>query len=572
MATMTPPTLRDNAVDTNNATEAKILQHKTSIHLTTESQDDFTVLHCPETCAVAQERVSSSAPLPLASTSSGNAQEMAGSKGGELRKTESEGITKTENEGGIPPRPVEQHSASPPRERVNGANKLLETKSEGSVVRRLSQTLLSMPESVKSLVSPRQRRNSSSGENEASFTYSDIASDVEDGDSDTADPARDKTVADTSRFCPRIQVGRLMGAIRRRTSKKEAQKEEEETPTQKQWNDLSKYLQTLNLRNIKLLPHVIEPPSGTFCPALGEGKEADVVRIDVLKRFNSRKLPHLLVFTNIDGKEAKFIYKQDDDISMDVAVVRLFEYSNEAWRQEGLNTRIRTYNVVACPDNTGFVEVVPGKTMLSYHAKEVDELLGCDCRKWAAFYYSMLAVMVVTCAFDITDRHHNNVMLAPEGDIVLIDLSASLGKKAPLDKGLMINPIYFPDRFKKVGDMLRTKRSEAGVCAQSEDFVECGCSKAEKLMDLMPGSRWSDLEAAAMKSYYALYNNRDLGALLKEAGYKMPKAMRFLTLLNERKHRPQIKEGLRNDIVGTMDRNETVNKMVASLSSALSLN
>jgi hypothetical protein len=49
-----------------------------------------------------------------------------------------------------------------------------------------------------------------------------------------------------------------------------------------------------------------------------------------------------------------------------------------------------------------------------------------------------------------TDRHHNNVLFTPDGELALIDLSASLGKEAPMDKALRINPIYIPERLKNI--------------------------------------------------------------------------------------------------------------------------
>jgi hypothetical protein len=45
------------------------------------------------------------------------------------------------------------------------------------------------------------------------------------------------------------------------------------------------------------------------------------------------------------------IYKQDDDISMDVSVMRLFEMCNETWARRGMPARLRTYK--ACRLSAG---------------------------------------------------------------------------------------------------------------------------------------------------------------------------------------------------------------------------
>eukprot|EP00123_Amoebidium_parasiticum_P017554 comp23898_c0_seq1/m.42021 comp23898_c0_seq1/g.42021 ORF comp23898_c0_seq1/g.42021 comp23898_c0_seq1/m.42021 type:complete len:491 (-) comp23898_c0_seq1:926-2398(-) len=322
-------------------------------------------------------------------------------------------------------------------------------------------------------------------------------------------------------------------------------------PEQLMFEAFSVWLQEQKLKGLKELPVTLEVPEGFKLPAWGNPEGDEVKSVTVLKRFNSRKQPHLLDIVNVKGEHTKYIYKQEDDISMDACVLKLLVLANKIWEKRGYRTHIRTYNVVACSDLTGFCEVVPGETMLHQHAKEMDEILGMDINKWRSFLWSVIAVIVTTCAFDITDRHHNNVMLTPDGDVVLIDLSASLGNKAPMDKGMGINPIYMPGRFKKIAHVIREKKPEDLNAA-----IE----------------RWSDLEEHCMLAYYALYNDRTLEAVLKEVNYTMPKPGEFLRLLKQRKHVPQIKEGLRNDIVETMDSNVAVNKMVAAICSIIPMN
>eukprot|EP01098_Paradermamoeba_levis_P000344 TRINITY_DN1034_c0_g2_i6.p1 TRINITY_DN1034_c0_g2~~TRINITY_DN1034_c0_g2_i6.p1 ORF type:complete len:114 (-),score=1.87 TRINITY_DN1034_c0_g2_i6:46-387(-) len=107
--------------------------------------------------------------------------------------------------------------------------------------------------------------------------------------------------------------------------------------------------------------------------------------------------------------------------------MKLLEMANTIWKSRGSVARIRTYNVVACPDLTGFVEVVPGSTMLKNDTEAIGSACGDLPSRWEAFYSSFIAVVAVTCAFNITDRHHNNVMFTPDCDVALIDMSASLG-------------------------------------------------------------------------------------------------------------------------------------------------
>jgi hypothetical protein len=278
--------------------------------------------------------------------------------------------------------------------------------------------------------------------------------------------------------------------------------------------------------------------------------------IRVLKRFNSRKLPHLLELTGVndDGTtsatKARYIFKENDDISTDAAVMALLKRANELWAKNGCEAQLRTYDVVAFPDQTGFVSVVPGETMLNVHALDIIETLGGRLEMVNRFFQSLVAVVVVTAAFDITDRHHNNVMFTPDGDIALIDLSASLGKRAPMDEALTINPIYLPRRLRVVLQFLL--RSTA---AWVEEFD------------------WNDFVEACMRAYFVLLNNKQMRTdLAVEHSFTMPAADRFLALLAERKSDAQSKEATRNKIVATMENSRTVTRIVSSLAAVVGAN
>ena len=58
--------------------------------------------------------------------------------------------------------------------------------------------------------------------------------------------------------------------------------------------------------------------------------------------------------------------------------------------------------------------------MLKYDAEAIDNQLGSDPQKWRNFFTSLFAVITTTAAFDITDRHHNNVMFSPDGKVIII--------------------------------------------------------------------------------------------------------------------------------------------------------
>eukprot|EP00122_Pirum_gemmata_P016411 Pgem_evm1s15340 len=80
-------------------------------------------------------------------------------------------------------------------------------------------------------------------------------------------------------------------------------------------------------------------------------------KVTILKRFSSRKVPHLISFENEDGEEVKYIFKQDDDITMDVVIMQLFNMCNKIWdearkKNPTLLGKLYTYEIIACPDKT----------------------------------------------------------------------------------------------------------------------------------------------------------------------------------------------------------------------------
>lgn len=323
----------------------------------------------------------------------------------------------------------------------------------------------------------------------------------------------------------------------------------EEEIKQKQWNQLSEFLQKENLRSIKSgqFPKTIQLPSESFTLPIFE-KSDKLTSIIVEKRFSSRKLPHLLTLCNDNDEKIQYIFKEDDDISMDVAVMELLSLTNQIWESRKCPAKLQTYNVVSTINNTGFCECIAGQTMLVADNDVMLKQLGKDPEQWEQFYYSIIGIMVATTAFDITDRHDANAMFTPSGDIALIDLSASLGKKAPLDLVLGMNPIYFPLRIK---DIHRKYKELSGE---------------EPISKKLGWKFWDEVEEDAVVSYFALYNNYSLRNVLKECNYSMPKPLNFMKKLDERRHNNvQRKEKIRNDIVQSMEDSDAVSKFVSTV-------
>lgn len=325
-------------------------------------------------------------------------------------------------------------------------------------------------------------------------------------------------------------------------------------PEQHAWESFSTWLQKTHLKGLTL-PHDLPINDDTPpVPAWGPEDSGKLKRVSVLKRFNSRKLPHLLELENDEGLVTRLIFKQDDDISMDVSVMNLFQLCNEIWQRRGLPGYLRTYKVIACPDLTGFGEIVPGETMLGSSTESMAGMLGEDKDSWHRLMCTLVGVVVSTAIFDITDRHHNNVLFTPDCELALIDLSASLGKVAPMDKALRMNPVYMPQRIIALREIYNARMEKMGY-------------DPDKDM-----RRWQDVEEAALAHYFAIYNDLNMEKVLSAINYKMLKPHIFHQLLHERKSKKQVSEGMRNTIVNAMDENDTINALVAGITRVIPMN
>ena len=331
-----------------------------------------------------------------------------------------------------------------------------------------------------------------------------------------------------------------------------------EDQTQDEWDALATFLIEQKLKSLKSIPHEIEcREKNLTCPSL-KGK---IAFIRALKRFNSRKLPHLIEIEDEHGTKVKYIFKQDDDLSMDVAVMKLLNLSNEAWEMNDCPAKLNTYTVMATVQASGFCECIAGDTMLKFDAEGLDAALGNSVERWNNFFQSLVAVIVTTAAFDITDRHHNNVMFDPQvGNVALIDLSASLGLKAPMDSTLSINPVYFPDRF------LKLRRYYIQRCSDG-DF-------RKETVDALDLTDWYKFEFMCMQAYYAVYCDPNVRAFTDQYAYEMPNPLKFLKYLTDRKEegKNRTKEAVRNQIVTKMEESDTITRMVATITSVLPMN
>ena len=318
------------------------------------------------------------------------------------------------------------------------------------------------------------------------------------------------------------------------------------------WDQLAEFLISYKLKNLdaSTFPARVDLPYPIRLPIYERSVSVEYVMVE--RRYSTRKLPHLVNLVSEKGEEKRYVFKENDNMAMDAAIMALLVRANQIWRLRQCPAWTRTYDVVATADSSGFCELIPGFTLLSVSNEEILGLLGYSSTHWERFYHSMIGAMVVTAAFDITDRHENNMLFVPDGDVALIDLSCSLGNRNPLDVMMHINPVYFPLRLRRVFETYQEATKERVV--------------SEKI-----GSKtWNQVEEDAMMSYYALFNDSELSDLLRKADYRMPTPMNFLKAYHNRRFTTKERcEKMRNGICKSMEDSERVTKVISTLAKTL---
>jgi len=108
-----------------------------------------------------------------------------------------------------------------------------------------------------------------------------------------------------------------------------------------------------------------------------------------------------------------------------------------------------------------------------------------------------------------------------KGFIALIDLSASLGCKAIMEKYVISNRIYFPTYIRKVHKRyLELTANNGGV----------------PISEKMGRKNWDEVTNDCLEAYNALYNDEDMKYIFKDC-FDMPTPDVFEDFLKQRRHR-----------------------------------
>jgi len=179
---------------------------------------------------------------------------------------------------------------------------------------------------------------------------------------------------------------------------------------------------------------------GKSIPLLTRPKERVVqVKMDEARVIESATLPVIVPCVCASGRTQSIMYKKDD-LQKDVLVMGAIRIMKVILQQAGIVAPLTTYSILATSSTDGFIEIVKESQTLYALQQEgslKDRLVQCariTGKQLDAvqdrFMRSVAAYCVVTYLLGIGDRHLDNLMLAPSGELFHIDFSFVLGRDA----------------------------------------------------------------------------------------------------------------------------------------------
>lgn len=164
--------------------------------------------------------------------------------------------------------------------------------------------------------------------------------------------------------------------------------------------------------------------------------------------MKSKKMP--LYFTLINSEKSSgytpIIFKNGDDLRQDILTLQMIRIMDTIWLENGLDLRMKPYQVVATGDQSGIIEIVTESETTSDIHKDYGGALGAFKKNTLKDYLednnpgeeqfekaldnfirSCAGYCVATYILGIGDRHSGNIMLTKAGHLFHIDFGHFLG-------------------------------------------------------------------------------------------------------------------------------------------------
>ncbi|TPX42182.1 hypothetical protein SeLEV6574_g05723 [Synchytrium endobioticum] len=160
--------------------------------------------------------------------------------------------------------------------------------------------------------------------------------------------------------------------------------------------------------------------------------------------FKSALFPLRLTFSCLDGGRYPVIFKTGDDLRQDQLIVQMITLMDKLLRKLNLDVKLTPYKVLATGTDYGFVQFIPSLPLASILADYNNSLLmylrehnpdeastgsfGINAAVMDAYVKSCAGYSVITYLLGIGDRHLDNLLLTPGGNLFHIDFGFILGR------------------------------------------------------------------------------------------------------------------------------------------------
>ncbi|KAG9294695.1 hypothetical protein G9A89_008174 [Geosiphon pyriformis] len=159
--------------------------------------------------------------------------------------------------------------------------------------------------------------------------------------------------------------------------------------------------------------------------------------------FKSNLFPLSLVFSCVDGSEYPVIFKTGDDLRQDQLVIQIITLMDKLLRKENLDLKLQPYKVLACGSDHGLMQYIPSSSLahvLSENGSLLSYLKANNPQEKATGPYgvspeimdtyvkSCAGYCVITYLLGVGDRHLDNLLLSPQGNLLHVDFGFILGR------------------------------------------------------------------------------------------------------------------------------------------------
>ena len=207
------------------------------------------------------------------------------------------------------------------------------------------------------------------------------------------------------------------------------------------YQEREKYLKTMIADNYAKVCNVCTIP-------VDSSMEVSAPKTDKCKVMDSKKMPLWLTMINSEASSGfiPIIFKIGDDLRQDILTLQMIRVMDTIWLENGLDLRMKPYQVVATGDQSGIIEVVVNSETTSKIQTDFGGKFGAlkkntlkdfleehnpgDEQKEKAldnFTRSCAGYCVATYILGIADRHNGNIMMTRTGHIFHIDFGHFLG-------------------------------------------------------------------------------------------------------------------------------------------------